>query len=127
MTFTITIEGPPRTKKNSEVLDLRGRKPRKLPSKPFQEWNASAQLQLAKYRSEHSYSLPICFAVNCCATIWREKDAGDAVGYYQAIADALQEARIIQNDRLIVSWDGSRVLVSRDRPHVYIVLTAASE
>ena len=132
MTFTITIEGAPRTKKNSGRLVRGGRKQtgrqRLIPSKAFEEWNTSAQMQLAKWRSERRpdmapVSFPIRREVNCCATIWREADTGDAVGYYQAIADALQEARIVENDRLVVSWDGSRLQKSKERPHVHILLT----
>lgn len=129
--ITFTITGPPRTKKNSEVLNLRGPKPRKMPSKAYREWNASAQLQLAKVRSEYRNamrpSLPWIEPVNVTALIYRETLTGDANGFYQAIADTLQEGRIVLNDSLIVSWDGSRLRKDGKNPRVEITITVAEE
>ena len=65
----------------------------------------------------------IDFAVNCRAWIYREALRGDAVGFYQAIGDALQHYSILDDDKRIVSWDGSRLLKDAERPRVEIVLT----
>lgn len=128
MAISFTITGPPRTKKNSGVLDLRGRKPKKLPSKAYQEWNASAQLQLAKVRSESpAWSFPFQKQINVQAVFYRHADVGDAVGFYQALADTLQEARIVVNDGLIVSWDYSRLKKDSKAPRIEVTITVAVE
>ena len=61
--------------------------------------------------------------VNMTALIYREKNVGDALNYLEAIADALERAGVVKNDRLIVSFDGSRLLKDADRPRVEVVLT----
>ncbi len=118
---SLTITGPPRTKKNSSVFDLRGPKPRKLPSKPFETWNKSAQFQLAVLRFHHP-EWPINLRVNVAAAFYRASDVGDAVGYYQALADALQEGGVVTNDALIVQWDGSRMLKDSENPRIEVTL-----
>jgi hypothetical protein len=64
---------------------------------------------------------------NCAALIYRHADVGDAVGFYQGIADLLELRRVVTNDRQIRQWDGSRLLVARDRedatPCVVLALT----
>lgn len=127
MSISFTITGPPRTKKNSEVLNLRGPKPRKMPSKAYQEWNASAQMQLAVLRGLKFSNGTFTHPVNVCALIYREALTGDANGFYQAIADTLQEGRIVLNDSLIVSWDGSRLRKDAKNPRVELTITPAEE
>lgn len=68
-------------------------------------------------------SRPERLQLNCQALIYRDADRGDAVGYYQGIADLLEKLRILSNDRMIVAWDGSRLLKDPERPRVEIVLT----
>lgn len=125
MTFSFTISGAPRTKKNSVRLDTRGGRIRKLPSKAFEEWNQAAQMAIAAVRprlrvnpSEYTFTAE----VNCRALFYRDALRGDAVGFYQALADALQEGRIVQNDSLIVSWDGSRLFKDAANPRIEVTL-----
>lgn len=127
MSISFTITGPPRTKKNSEVLNLRGPKPRKMSSKAYQEWNASAQMQIALFRARNKQILTWDRQVNCKALFYRHADVGDAVGFYQALADALQEGGILVNDRQIVSWDGSRMLKDAENPRVELTIKLAEE
>ena len=42
--------------------------------------------------------------VRVSATFYRDRNAGDLVGYMQALADALQKAGVLVDDRQIVSW-----------------------
>ncbi|MEP6651842.1 MAG: hypothetical protein ABJA82_00695, partial [Myxococcales bacterium] len=60
--------------------------------------------------------------VNLTAVVYREKNLGDLIGYLQAIADALESAEVVTNDRLIVSFDGSRMLKDPSRPRVEITI-----
>jgi Holliday junction resolvase RusA-like endonuclease len=111
--------GPPRTKKNHGFRTKQGHQ---MPSHAYTAWNRIAQTQLAAWRSSCRVPLPITDPVNCRATFFREANRGDAVGYYQALADTLEAAGIVENDRLIVSWDGSRLAKDSDLPRVEIVL-----
>lgn len=127
MPICITITSPPRTKKNSgTIIPPSGQRKHSIivPSPAFTKWNRQAQKQLALYRRKHG-PLPCKVDVNCRALIYREARTGDAVGYYQAIADALQEGQILVNDRQIVSWDGTRMLKDAINPRVEITLTAS--
>ena len=48
---------------------------------------------------------------------------GDAVGYYQAVADWLELAGALVNDKWIVSWDGSGMRKDQACPRVEVTLT----
>jgi hypothetical protein len=66
---------------------------------------------------------PISRPVELRALVYRDADRGDLVGYLQAISDLLQAGGVIQDDRLIYSYDGSRLLLDRQRPRVELVLS----
>lgn len=62
--------------------------------------------------------------LNCAAIFYRDANRGDAVGYYQGLADALEKAGIMADDKWIVQWDGSRLAKDADWPRIDVVLTA---
>lgn len=98
-----------------------------LPSKPFEDWNWAAQLHLIPARTRGAaIGLPFTSPVNCKAYFYRHALVGDAVGFYQALADAMEEAGIVENDRLIVSWDGSRLLKDAANPRIEVTLETIS-
>lgn len=66
--------------------------------------------------------VPAGLALNCRATFYRHANVGDAVGFYQGVADVLESHGIVDNDRQLVSWDGSRLRKDKDRPRVELVL-----
>ena len=119
---TFIIPGAPRTKKTHNRVVQAGRFTKVLPSIQFVEWNESAQIHLIWVRRDH-FPRPLDVPVNVRALFYRDRDVGDAAGYYQALGDALQEARIIRNDVLIKQWDGSRLLVDKKRPRIEVELT----
>ena len=120
----LTILGAPRTKKNHGIITNRGANPRILPSPQFAVWNRIAQMQLVKFFYGYGDELlPIRYSCNVSAAFYRDKLTGDAVGYYQALADALEEGRIVENDKLIRSWDGSRLLKDAKNPRIEIEIT----
>ena len=132
MKLTFTIYGAPRTKKTSNRLVRCGRFHKILPSKAFEVWNAMAQIYIAKLRGQSSeiqnwnrfgYQHD---QVNCAAVFYRDAERGDLVGYQQALADALEEAGIVENDKLIVSWDGSRLAKDRHDPRIEVTLEVAA-
>lgn len=123
----LVLPGPPRTKKTSNrIINI----PKKgggrgfskiLPSKAFCEWeDAVAPRVAAAFRGAGGE--PIEVPVNCRAMIYRDADRGDAVGYYQGIADLLQTAGVLADDKWIVSWDGTRLDIDRKNPRVEVLL-----
>ena len=62
--------------------------------------------------------------LNCAAIFHRDANRGDAVGYYQGLADALEKAGIVADDKWIAQWDGSRLTKDANRPRIEVVLTA---
>ena len=110
-----TIPIPPRTKKNSQrIISVKGR-PLVIPSKPYKAWEEGCGLYIGN-------AVGITAAVSCRAMIYRDKDLGDASNYYNAIGDMLQKYGIVANDRLIVHWDGSRLLLDRQLPRLELAL-----
>lgn len=91
-----------------------------LPSEAYEAFEAAALPQLRKQFS----GAPIDVPVNCRAIFLRLSRSGDAVGYYQALGDILERAGIVTNDRLIVSWDGSRIDKDPKNPRVVFTLEA---
>lgn len=101
-----------------------------MPSEAYEKWEGEVGLQVLKIRRRAEMlgvELPIEQRVNCRALIYRDADRGDAVGYYQAIADGLQKHGIVFDDVQIVSWDGSRLMKDSARPRVEIVLEGVGE
>jgi hypothetical protein len=93
-----------------------------LPSAAWRRWAREAPLTW----QQAFYAPPIRDAVNCRALFYRDANRGDAVGFYQGLADLLEQRAVIANDRLIVSWDGSRLLKDAAEPRVEVVLEAVS-
>jgi hypothetical protein len=123
----LVILGAPRTKKNHGRRIKRGRRIFHVPSQACTDWTDAAVLQLRL--ALRNWSKPPFMngeTVNVRALIYRDANRGDAVGYYQAIADALQAAGVVQDDKLCVSWDGSRLLKDAKNPRVEITLEAAA-
>lgn len=123
---------PPRTKKNHAQLIPNLKRPLLVPSAPYREWERAAirtfvKAGLCRKAADGKRLLwhqpAISQPVNCRALIFRDRLTGDAVGFYQAIGDLLELAGVVENDRYIVSWDGTRLLKDKERPRVEVVLT----
>jgi len=121
----LTVYGTPRTKKtHNRVFMIKGR-PRVLPSKAWVDWCAKAVIEFPD-TSAWTAGLPLPdHPYNVCAHFYRDANRGDAVGYYQGLADLLEKRGIISNDKWLVGWDGSRLLKDKDNPRVEITLTPA--
>jgi len=110
-----TVVGAPRTKKNHGWRTKQGFQ---MPSKAWKRWLETAQVVPA-VQTDWMTLQP----VNCRAVFYRDANRGDAVGYYQGLADLLEWYEIVKDDGLIVSWDGSRLLKDKDNPRVEVELT----
>ena len=119
----------PRTKKNHGSVIKRGKRKFHIPSAPYRDMETLIKKEagLAMVRLERWVAvawLGIAQPLNCTAIFYREKNIGDAVGYYQGLADALEAAGIVANDKWIVQWDGSRLAKDADRARIEVTLTA---
>jgi hypothetical protein len=128
------IHGAPRTKKTSQRIVRIGKHAKILPSKAHEEWFAIAMSQGATIRRQLKAAgvlLPITGQVAVKATFYRDALRGDATGYYQALADALQMPHgkrgglgIVVDDKQIAHWDGSRLDKDKGNPRIEVEITA---
>lgn len=123
------IIGSPRTKKNSQQI-AKNRRTGSLfiasdPVKKKYQKTAVEQLavQLAEMK-EYGAWIPLDGPVHVRATFYRDKNLGDLVGYMQMIADCLEKGCVVVNDRLIESWDGTRMTKDADNPRTELEVTA---
>lgn len=137
--ITFTLPVTPRTKKNSR-RHIKGRSKSTgktitvpLPSEQYDRMEAdvaiwartSSVLDPARVSGPWGYStLELAQPLNCAAIFYRDALRGDAVGYYQGLADALEAAGIVANDKWIVQWDGSRLRKDAKRSRIEVTLTA---
>jgi Holliday junction resolvase RusA-like endonuclease len=126
---TFTIEGAPRTKKNSLRRIRRGRRTFTVSSAAHEAWANSAVLQLRAQVRRAPSDLPVAMlpyftsAVNMRALVYRDRDVGDLLNFLAAISDALEAAGVVADDKLVLGLDGSRLLLDRKRPRVEVELT----
>jgi hypothetical protein len=129
---SLIIPGAPRTKKTHNRLVRAGGRQIVLPAEAWERWATCAAIA-ARALAAQRYGpgwwrarFPLTGrAYNCEAVFYRDADRGDAVGYYQGLADVLERLGVVPNDRVLVSWDGSRVDIDRADPRVEVTLTAA--
>jgi Holliday junction resolvase RusA-like endonuclease len=119
----LVVLGPPRTKKNHSRIVRAGRKFRLLPSEAHDVWLGAALPQLRlQWRRE-----PLTCPVGVRAVFYRERSAGDLVNYMQALADALERAGVVEDDRQILSWDGSRLAKDARHPRIELEIAPLDE
>lgn len=129
--YRLVLDGAPRTKKTSNrTFDVgrrcpscrRGQRTVVMPSEAWETWcnELTPRIRAAlPARWE-----PIAYPVNCAALFYRDALRGDSHGFYQGLADVLQHAGVVADDRWIVQWDSSRLLKDAARPRVELVITA---
>ena len=132
MTEHYTIPLPPVTKKNSGQIIFtgqkcpvckRGRLARLLPSKKYREYEEAALWCLQRKE-------PITTPVNVkCLFYMPTLSRVDLVNLLEAACDVLVTAGVLSDDNsgIVVSHDGSRVLLDRDRPRTEIYITEANK
>ena len=142
--ITFTLPVVPRTKKNSRTHVRKRAKTGNmitvpLPSDAYRQMEgqivAWARTSLATDANKslvldrnnkacRAERLFLAQPLNCAALFYRQKRIGDANGYYQGLADALEAAGVLADDKWIVQWDGSRLAKDADWPRIDVVLTA---
>lgn len=116
----LVIPIAPVTKKNSQQI-WRGRngRPFVVGSNQSRAWQESAVAHLKRQWTE----APLTHDVNVRARFYRERAAGDLINYCQALADALEKAGVLKNDRQIAAWDGSRLDKDAAHPRTELVIS----
>ena len=142
MKVQFTLSGAPRTKKTHQRIVRMGKFSKILPSEQYQAWFGSVLWQgqtITRRLTAGGAVLPLLGPVTVKALIYREANTGDACGYYQAIGDAIQgpiirngkQTRdglgIIQDDRQIANWDGSKLLKDAKNPRIEITVETLPE
>lgn len=129
--WAFTVLGAPRTKKNhGERWKPKGSNlTLTVPSKAWRDWLQGVAFLLPGGRTRLRFTdgETLLFRVNCRGIFYRDANRGDAVGYYQGLADLLEKTGVVKNDAQIVSWDGSRLLIDRKNPRVEVILESAEE
>lgn len=130
--IVFTVPGAPRQKKNSGRIVFLGKRchgcrrgvsPRILPSKPWEAWSRLA-IPLVRELKIPTIMEPVnCAALFFCDT----KRTVDPCNLYEGLADILEAAKIVENDSLLATWDGSRLHLDRENPRVDVTLTLHSE
>ena len=105
--FSLLIPGAPRTKKNHGSVIQRGGRRFHIPSGAWLAWRDAVHAENLKLPLRDRYPQLASRSYNCAAVFYRDAARGDAVGYYQGLADLLEYLGVVPNDRYIVSWDGS--------------------
>ena len=120
--MTIIIPGRPATKKNSSRIVRAGKFNKLLPSETYERYEKEALWHLKKYRDR--YANPV--QVKCLYWLPDRRWWPDLVGLLQATSDILQAAGILEDDRLILNYDGSRIVgLDKANPRVEIEIVEA--
>lgn len=121
----LTLQGRPTTKKNSPRVVRMGGFTKVLPSKAYEDYEKGCLWQLMRYKHQ-SFSTPV--HLKCLYYMPDKRAYPDLQGLLQATADILEKARIIENDRLIVIHDGSRIAgLDKNNPRVEIEIMEMPE
>lgn len=108
---TIVLPGKPETKKTSNQIAFNRKTGRRfiLPSKAYLAWEKKC-CWLLTLLWRHA---PIDYPMHVKARFYRDLRP-DLDNLKHGVADVLQKAGVIKNDRLIKSWDGSRLIKSKE-------------
>ena len=137
------LRGAPRSKKNSprifstgpvcRTCGKRSGFPSVHPSEAYETWERDAVIQCMTIKPKliaAGVALPIMHPIGIEALFYlaptksgvMRLDCPDLSNLMEALADMLQEAGIIKDDRQIADWDGSRRLLGEPRIEVFIAI-----
>jgi len=118
------IYGRPVPKKNSAILNTRGKRPIILPSKAYKTYRSDFLTQARRPLSP--IQIPIW--VKAIYVLPDRRWWPDLVGLLQATGDCLEDAGVIEDDKLIRSWDQSRIAeLDKDNPRAVITVYPLGE
>lgn len=113
--LTLTLLFAPRTKKNSSTLGVRQ-------SDGYRRFRNAVVRHLASFKAELGLPLPD-LRYTLTARFFTDNDSADLLGLLQGLADALENAGVVANDRVFHSFDGSGQQLDKLRPRVELTIT----
>ena len=120
----ITINIPPRTKKNhSQIIMIKGR-PILLPSKQYKQYEKDCKEFIPKINT------PIDYPVNVkCIYYMPTKRKVDLNNLLEATTDMLVHYQVLEDDnsKIVYSHDGSYVDYDKEKPRTEITITRIEE
>ena len=118
--MTFRIYRAPRSKKNGARIVTRPH-PRLLPSKAWVEWLDNCRFDGPEPNTIPLWRGGVC---NCMALFYVDSMRHvDANNLYSGLADLLQHHGVVDDDKCIIAWDGSRVYLDRKNPRTVVTLT----
>lgn len=129
----LTLKGRPITKKNSQIpIKTKSGKFFIIQSKQYRAyekeclWQIKEQLIILslQQRLPKPVLFPIIGKIQLQALYYMpDRRRPDLLNLLQATADIVEKAKVIENDRDIVSFDGSRIMeVSKENPRVEVYI-----
>lgn len=122
--ITVTVEGDPRTKKNSQrIIRTKGGRYIPIPSKQYKEYEEAAGPYLEPWKD-----IKISEPVNVRAHYYmKTRRKVDLTNLHEALHDILVKYGVLEDDNanIVYSTDGSRVYYDKERPRTEIVITPA--
>ena len=115
--LTITIPGNLRIKKNSKRIFSMGKYKKVLPSEAYVLWESRVRAEAWQW----AMIPPLTCPVEVTALVYIKGQLPDLSGCLESVGDAMQGI-IWADDKLIYSWDGSRVLKDKENPRTEIVV-----
>lgn len=118
------IDLKPVTKKNSQRIVMCGKYPRILPSKAYEKYEKDCKAFMPHMNE------PIDYPVNVKAIYYMPtRRRVDLTNLHEALHDIMVHYHVLADDNsnIVVSTDGSRVLVDKWHPHTEIEITRAGE
>jgi Holliday junction resolvase RusA-like endonuclease len=107
----LTFFGQPITKKNSQQIIMAGKRPCIIQSKAYRQYEKAAKEQLYAMDGYSTFSKPFCgpIEVKCLYYLATARNP-DLTNLMAATHDILEHCGVIENDNLIQSVDGSRIM-----------------
>jgi Holliday junction resolvase RusA-like endonuclease len=123
----LTLPGSIRSKKNSKRIFARGKFKTVLPSKAYEIWEKSVRgsmigRPLIQECGTPRIILPLLDPITINAQIYFAGQRPDLSGCLESIGDCL-EGIIWENDKQIISWDGSRLHHDLKNPRTELIIT----
>lgn len=115
----LTIPGEIRSKKNSKQVFFKNGQTFVLPSKAYANWQKDSQALC--YLQIDPRKFPLNEPVNVEAKIFYKGNQPDLSGAMESIGDCF-EGLLWADDKLIVSWDGTRLIKDNSQPRLEIVV-----
>jgi len=120
----ITVSGKLVTKKTSQRIVRAGRFPKILPSAAYVRWEAHSRKHVTGKIEKmiNPPDLPLHGQIEVKARIYYKGNRPDLSGALESIGDCF-EGILWENDRQIVSWDGSRLIHDKKNPRVELTVS----